>query len=69
MGDKYLGFFRFENDDDTVIKVKAARRLAVAILDYFEEHGISTDELVVVGCDGTVLNTGHKVSKHLTMSS
>ena len=61
-GDKYLGFFPFADEDDAAIcRVSAARRLASAILNYFDEHGINIDKLIVVGCDGTVLNTGYKV--------
>jgi hypothetical protein len=61
-GDKYLGFFPFaDTDDSAVCRASVARRLAVSIISYFEEHGIMITELIVVGCDGTVLNTGWKV--------
>ena len=58
-GDKYLGFFPFEETDNTA--VSASRRLATAILNYFDHHGMDINKLIVVGCDGTVLNTGCRV--------
>ena len=58
-GDKYLGFFPFEETDNTA--VSASRRLAAAILNYFDHHGMDINKLIVVGCDGTVLNTGCRV--------
>lgn len=33
-----------------------------AIKRYFEEHGVKTENLTVLGCDGEVTNTGWRVS-------
>ena len=52
-GDRYLGFFI--SDDST------GRGLAAGILNYCEERGIDLSQLKVVGCDGTIVNTGYKV--------
>ncbi|CAG9827121.1 unnamed protein product [Diabrotica balteata] len=36
------------------------RHIATSILNFFEESGIGTGNLLVVGCDGTAVNTGRK---------
>ncbi|CAH0552762.1 unnamed protein product [Brassicogethes aeneus] len=38
----------------------SARDIAQSILNHLDQSNVSTEELVAVGCDGTVVNTGHK---------
>lgn len=52
--DEYLGFFVMDEKS-------TARRLAAYIVNYLETYKIGHEKLIVIGCDGTVLNTGHKV--------
>lgn len=49
-GSNYLGHVTPENG--------MAKTLASSILNYIDKAGISTSELVAIGCDGTVVNTG-----------
>ena len=50
---KYLGFFISEDS--------TGRGLAAGLLNYCDKYGIDVNQLIVVGCDGTAVNTGYKV--------
>lgn len=48
----------------TCITIKlAGRDIANKILDYMEEHSITSDELGVIGGDATAVNSGPTVSR------
>jgi len=34
--------------------------IANSIVDYAQVHGVSLQDFEVLGCDGTVVNTGHE---------
>ena len=51
-GSQYIGHYS--------LKFGSAERITKCLFEYAEENKIDVKELIVIGCDGTVVNTGEK---------
>ena len=49
---EYMGHISVENG--------SAKNIASGILEFFKSNELETNELIALGCDGTVINTGGK---------
>lgn len=56
-GSLFLDFFAIRNEKNNIPKAKT---VAGEIQKFFQENDVSTENLIAIGCDGTVLNTGYR---------